>query len=90
MLEVTRAEGDPGALRRDSIHLDELIRQLVTDDSTIEAAARGCELRFTSTASVTVEGDSELTPRRAVENVIRNAIRYSPSGAAVEITLTAP
>ena len=33
-----------------------------------------------------MEGDPELL-RRAVENVIRNAIRYSPSGQAVEITV---
>jgi two-component system sensor histidine kinase CpxA len=33
-----------------------------------------------------VEGDPELL-RRAVENVIRNAIRHSPREAAVEVTL---
>ena len=43
------------------------------------------ELRISE--PVTVDGDPELL-RRAVENVIRNAIRYSPEGTAVEIALT--
>jgi two-component system sensor histidine kinase CpxA len=35
---------------------------------------------------VTVEGDPELL-RRAVENVIRNAIRHSPKEAPVQVSL---
>jgi len=57
------------------------------DDSAIEAAARGCRLQYGPRAPVTVEGDTELL-RRAIENVIRNAIRYSPADADVEIALS--
>jgi two-component system sensor histidine kinase CpxA len=85
LLQVTRAEGDPSSLRRDPVRLDELVQQLV-DDSAIEAAARGCKLEYLRREPVTVDGDPELL-RRAVENVIRNAIRYSPPAAAVEVTL---
>jgi two-component system sensor histidine kinase CpxA len=83
---VTRAEGDPNSLRRDPVRLDELLQQLV-DDSAMEAAARGCRLQYEQSEPVTVEGDSELL-RRAMENVIRNAIRYSPPAADVEVTLS--
>jgi two-component system sensor histidine kinase CpxA len=85
LLQVTRAEGDPRSLRRDHVRLDELVQQLV-DDSAIEASARGCQLEYRHGEPVTVEGDAELL-RRAMENVIRNAIRYSPPATAVEITL---
>jgi two-component system sensor histidine kinase CpxA len=85
LLQVTRAEGDPNSLRREPVRLDELVQQLV-DDSAIEAAARGCRVRYLRREPVTVEGDAELL-RRAVENVIRNAIRYSPPAADVEVTL---
>jgi two-component system sensor histidine kinase CpxA len=85
LLQVTRAEGDPRSLRRDHVRLDELVQQLV-DDSAIEASARGCQLEYRHGEAVTVEGDAELL-RRAMENVIRNAIRYSPPATAVEITL---
>jgi signal transduction histidine kinase len=85
LLQVTRAEGDPNSLRRDLVRLDELVQQTV-DDSRIEAGARGCELNYKKSGPVTVAGDPELL-RRAVENVIRNAIRYSPRAAAVEVSL---
>jgi len=85
LLQVTRAEGDPSSLHRAPLRLDELVQQMV-DDSSIEAAAHGCELRYEKREPVMVAGDPELL-RRAVENVIRNAIRYAPRETAVEISL---
>jgi len=85
LLQVTRAEGDPNSLRRTPVRLDELVQQLV-DDAQIEAAARGCSVDYDLREPVTVEGDPELL-RRAVENVIRNAIRYSPRDSSIQISL---
>jgi len=85
LLQVTRAEGDPSQLHREPVRVDEMVQQLV-DDSSIEAAAHGCELKYERRQPATVEGDPELL-RRAVENVIRNAIRYAPKQTAVEISL---
>ena len=83
LLQVTRAEGDPSSLRRVPVRLDDMVAELV-DDASIEAAARGCTLVLESTQPATVDGDPELL-RRAVENVIRNAIRYAPPETAVEV-----
>ena len=85
LLQVTRAEGDPASLRRDPIRLDQLVQELV-EDSAIEAEAHGCAVEYQPHEPVTVAGDQELL-RRAVENVIRNAIRYSPKDETVEVTL---
>jgi two-component system sensor histidine kinase CpxA len=85
LLQVTRAEGDPSSLRRAPLRLDELVQQLV-EDSSIEAAAHGCELKYEKREAVTVAGDPELLGR-AVENVIRNAIRYAPRETAVEVSV---
>lgn len=85
LLQVTRAEGDPASLHRDPIRLDQLAGQLV-EDARIEAAARGCRIEYRTPGPVTVAGDPELL-RRSIENVIRNAIRYSPANAAVRVTL---
>jgi signal transduction histidine kinase len=86
LLQVTRAEGDPNSLRRETVPLDELVAQLV-EDAGIEASARGCRVEFRERQPVTVEGDPELL-RRTVENVIRNAIRYAPQDTPIEVSLT--
>ena len=85
LLQVTRAEVDSSSLRREPVRLDELVQQLV-DDSSIEANARGNELNYNRHEPAIVEGDPELL-RRALENVIRNAIRYAPSETAVDVSL---
>jgi two-component system sensor histidine kinase CpxA len=56
------------------------------EDSRIEANAHGCAIELVTQGPVTIEADPELL-RRAIENVLRNAIRYSPGGTAVEVSL---
>ena len=85
LLQVTRAEGDPKSLRGDPIRLDDLVQQLV-DDAHIEATARGSRIQYEAHEAVLVEGDPELL-RRSIENVLRNAIRYSPPNSVVEISV---
>jgi two-component system sensor histidine kinase CpxA len=85
LLQATRAEVDPNALRAQPVRLDELLSAVVSDCS-IEASARGCSLRFDTDISATISGDSELL-RRATENIIRNAIRYAPLETAVDVRL---
>jgi two-component system sensor histidine kinase CpxA len=85
LLQVTRAEGDPGSRRVQQVRLDNLVRDVV-EDSRIEAEARGCNVQFTGGQPVTVSGDPELL-RRAIENIVRNAIRYTPAGTNVEVAV---
>ncbi len=85
LLQVTRVEGDPAALKTTSVRLDEMLADLVYD-SLLEAKAKDCTLLLKAPSSVALNGDEELI-RRAIENVIRNAIRYAPRGTAVEIEL---
>jgi signal transduction histidine kinase len=85
LLQATRAEVDPNALRAQPVRLDDLLAGIASD-CAIEASARGSSLKVDAAAPVTVSGDAELL-RRAVENLIRNAIRYAPPGTAVEVSL---
>lgn len=85
LLQVTRVEADPSMQKTDAVHLDELLADLVYD-SLLEAKARDCTLLLKAPAAAIVTGDEELI-RRALENVIRNAIRYAPRGTAVDIEL---
>lgn len=83
LLQVTRGEADPSAIRFEEADLDALLAAIV-DDSRLDAAAKGSEIRYQG-APMTVQCDEELL-RRAVENVLRNAIRHSPAGEPVEVT----
>jgi len=85
MLQVTRVEVDPANGKMERVDLEDLIGGLVGDCS-IEASARGCTLHLTPVPHVAIEGDSELL-RRAIENVMRNAIRYAPAGTNIEVSL---
>lgn len=85
LLQVTRVEGDPSMQKSESVPLDELLADIVYD-SLLEAKAKDCTLLLKAPSATTLCGDEELI-RRAVENVIRNAIRYAPPGSAVEIDL---
>lgn len=85
LLQVTRVEGDPSTQKMDPVRLDELVADLVYD-SLIEAKAKDVTLLLKAPTTVTLMGDEELL-RRAIENVIRNAIRYAPVGTSIDIEL---
>jgi len=86
LLEVTRAEGDPSATPLNQVPLDDLLLEVV-EDCSLEADGHGCVLSLRRAGMpVTVLGDRELL-RRAIENVIRNSIRYTPRGSAVDLKL---
>ncbi len=87
LLQVTRVEGDPSKKHMEPVRLDEIVEEIVSDTS-IEAAAKNCRLELTREQPIILSGDLELL-RRAIENVVRNAIRYAPPGTAVDISLTA-
>ncbi|MEZ5404125.1 MAG: ATP-binding protein [Bryobacteraceae bacterium] len=80
LLQVTRGESDPAAIEMTPLPLDELAAEIV-EESRLEANTAGIEL---NAEPVTVRGNAELL-RRAIENVLRNAIRYSPHGEAVTV-----
>ena len=85
LLQVTRVEVDPSTQKADTVHLDELLGDLVYD-SLLEAKTKDCTLLLKAPVSAIVVGDEELI-RRALENVLRNAIRYAPRGTPIDIEL---
>jgi two-component system sensor histidine kinase CpxA len=58
----------------------------IADDARFEAGARRCEVRLTRSGPVFAIGEPGLL-RSAVENVVRNAVRHTGEGTAVEITV---
>jgi two-component system sensor histidine kinase CpxA len=82
-LKLARLEKAGEGFERVPIDLAELLTNIVADVA-IEAEAQGCTVTLNADPALQVCGDVELV-RSTFENVIRNAIRYSPSGSEVTI-----
>ena len=65
--------------------LEELVQQVV-DDADFEAKPLSKEVKAIELEQCRVRGSSELL-RSAIENVVRNAIRYTAPRSAVEVWL---
>jgi two-component system sensor histidine kinase CpxA len=85
VLMLARAEQRPGASMT-SIDLRSLVGDIAADAS-YEAQQQQKTVSFQSLAEAQVQGDAELLSS-AVENVIRNAVRYTPQQSAVDVTLS--
>lgn len=83
-LMLVRLERPANTLEQARVDLGELLRTIAADVA-IEADARGCQVQVLADGELTVSGDPELL-RSALENVIRNAVRYSPTRATVVIS----
>ncbi len=66
--------------------LNHMIERLIPD-AEFEAQQRECSIVFHADGDFWVRGNEDLL-YRAVENVVRNAIRYTKGGTAVDIQLT--
>jgi signal transduction histidine kinase len=66
-----------------SVDLVELLAA-ITDDAAFESSALGGTVVLTSDGPFIARVNGELV-YRAFENVIRNAVRYSPGGTVVEV-----
>ena len=85
LVEITRAEGDPEASKFAIVDLNQLLEDIVSEERP-EAELRDCRLEVSGQLQRPLWADRELL-RRAVANVLRNAIRYSPSHSTVAVTL---
>jgi two-component system sensor histidine kinase CpxA len=84
LVEVTRAEGDPDVRKFESIDVTAMLRDIV-DSCGIESAARDVTIDTATMNQAIVHGDPELL-HRAFENVLRNAIRYTATASAIDLT----
>ena len=66
------------------VDLQEIVTD-ITDDARIEVDSKGCSLRVKMEDLAIVRGNHELL-YRAIENVVRNAVRHSPQGQTIEIS----
>lgn len=85
LLTLTRLETREDELQRTQIDLRDLIRQ-VAADADFEAQGRNRGVRMIADEECSFLGNAELM-RSAIENVARNAVRYTAEGTNVEVSL---
>lgn len=84
LFEYSRLEYLEQAPRREPLDLDALLRRIV-EDLQPRAEAKGVALSAEGAPEpCVVEGDAHLLTR-AVENLLDNALRHTPSGGAVRV-----
>lgn len=86
LLTIARLEGGEDGLQRAPVDLEELIRE-IAGDAEFEAQNRNCHVRVTVREDCVVMGNPGLL-RSAIENVVRNATRYTAEGTDVEVELS--
>ena len=86
LLEITSVEGDPALQEMSPVPLREVVDELVQDCS-VEADSRGCAIQVEGLLHRDLVSNRELL-RRAIENVLRNAIRYSPRDSTIRLSLS--
>lgn len=85
LLELARLEGSGPVAPRSTIALDAMMHDIVAD-ADFEARGCGREVHLLGCTPCAVTGVPDLL-RSAIENVVRNAIRYTPEDKPVEIDL---
>jgi signal transduction histidine kinase len=86
LLALTRLESGAEEIRKTQFDLQSLVREIV-NDADFEARARKRSVRLCVADQAIIEGVPKLI-RRAIENVIRNAVNYTAEETEVKIDLT--
>lgn len=84
ILEYSRMEA--GIQPFGSLDMAALVRD-VADDVRFEGSVRGCEVEDHEPDTLPLFGNAEML-RHAVENVLRNALRYTPDDGKIAVRLT--
>jgi signal transduction histidine kinase len=85
LLTLTRLEAGIDSTQTREVDLSEVLSQVVSD-AQFEAQARNVTVELANTAACRVAANPELL-RRAVENVIRNAVAYTTANTSVQVAL---
>jgi len=85
MLTLARLEPDTALGTRDVLDLRALAQSLVADVAPA-ALQQGVDIEFSDCTETPVSGNGDLI-RIALRNLIDNAVRYSPKGTRVKVTI---
>jgi two-component system OmpR family sensor kinase len=81
LLTLSKLDAGVADSMKESIVPGELLADIV-DDAQFEATAQAKQVELIGEVKTNIQGNAELL-HRAIENVIRNAIKYTPEGSSV-------
>lgn len=85
LLELSRLEAGVDAAHTGQVDIRELLEELI-DDAQFEADSKGCQVTLQKAFPAIVKANAILL-HSAIENVVRNAIKYTKRNTAVEISM---
>jgi two-component system sensor histidine kinase CpxA len=85
LLTLARLDSGTPPSQTEAIRLTPLLEEIAAD-ADFEAAVKNCAVKLDGVQDCTVRGSREML-RSAIENVVRNAVRYTPEGSEVDISL---
>ena len=85
LLTIARLEAGDESIEKIPVHLEQIVHE-IAKDAAFEAQSRGCRVEATVVDDCVVVGSPGLL-HSAIENVVRNAIRYTHDGTSVEVRL---
>jgi two-component system sensor histidine kinase CpxA len=86
LLTLTEMESGEQSIKLEPVKLAELIHSIAAD-AEFEARSLNRAVQVVTVTDCSVNGDEALL-RRAIENIVRNAIRHTAEGTAVEVNLS--
>jgi two-component system sensor histidine kinase CpxA len=88
LLTLSRLESGLSSDERETVDFSQLVQEVVADGN-FEARSCTKSVRLEAAGDIFVEKADQQALRSACENIIRNAIRFTPSGTEVEVVLKA-
>lgn len=85
LLTLARLDAKATSATRDVVDLMEVVHTL-HEDARLELESKACSLDMKTLDEVLLRGDGELL-YRALDNVLRNAIRFSPYGGRISVLI---
>jgi two-component system OmpR family sensor kinase len=85
LLTLSKLDAGVADSMKESIVPGELLADIV-DDAQFEATAQAKQVELLGEVKTNIQGSAELL-HRAIENVIRNAVKYTPQGSSVIVNI---
>jgi len=85
LLTIARLDGGDEFIQKSPLHLEHLISE-IAKDAAFEAQDRHCEVEVDVVDDCVATGNARLL-QSAIENVVRNAVRYTETRTSVQVRL---